>query len=332
MLTAGLNICRRSLIFTSIWFALVTQTAQSSVSLDNWQSNGGMVEQGATCAAFSRLMQLQTLVDPWLGKLWQERQHHTGSLISTAADLEDVGELTFLEIKHLIERYAAWLMINLTETKHIRMTVGYAHEVATKMIGDVCTQIYQRADQSIIKAYPELASCAVAVNFIEPANLATHEASTALPEQTDHMQRLMHQNLTLQQRIDSLEAAGETATALPLTSHPSDQHSLNPTAESIGLVSQPAKPTENSIGMTGLDFAFSIPTRPRTTRYVVHIDAYRSETEAYRAQHQLEQSDPHHFGHIAFSVNPLHRCNATLDSLDSAQLATHRVTNLCNAL
>ena len=74
-------------------------------------------------------------------------------MISTAADLEGVGELTSLEINHLVDRYAAWLMINITETEHINMTDGNAHEAATKMIGDVCTQIYQRADQSIIEAY-----------------------------------------------------------------------------------------------------------------------------------------------------------------------------------
>ena len=332
MLTAGLRICHRSLIFISLWFALVTQTAQSSVRLDSWQSYGGMAEQGAICAAFSRLMQLQSLVDPRLGKLWQERQRHARSVISTAADLEGIGELTSLEINHLVDRYAAWLMINLTETEHISLTDDNAHEAATKMIGDVCTQIYQRADQSIIKAHPELASCAVAGNCIEPALTTTHEASTALSEQPDHMQRLMHQNLILQQRIDNLEAADATATALPLTSHPSDQHSLPPTTESIDFVSPLAKPTETSIGMTGLDFAFSIPAQSGTTGYVVHIGTYRSETEAYRAQNQHEQSDPHHFRHIAFSVTPLHRRNATLYSLVSAPLAAHHVTDLCAAL
>ena len=300
--------------------------------MDSWQSYGGMAEQGAICAAFSRLMQLQSLVDPRLGKLWQERQRHARSVISTAADLEGIGELTSLEINHLVERYAAWLMINLTETEHISLTDGNAHEAATKMIGDVCTQIYQRADQSIIKAHPELASCAVAGNCIEPALTTTHEASTALSEQRNHMQRLMHQNLILQQRIDNLEAAGATTTALPLISHPSDQHSLPPPAESIDFVSPLAKPTENSIGMTGLDFAFSIPAQPGTTGYMVHIGTYRSETEAYRAQHQLEQSDPHHFRHIAFSVTPLHRRNATLYSLVSAPLAAHHVADLCAAL
>ena len=165
--------------------------------MGNWQSYGGVAEQGAICAAFSRLMQLQTLVDPRLGKLWQELQRHTKSVISTAANLEGVGELTSLEINHLVDRYAAWLMINLTETEHISLTDGNAHEVATKMIGDVHTQVYQRADQSIIKAHPELASCAVAGNCIEPANPTTHEASTASCEQPDHMQLLMHQNLIL---------------------------------------------------------------------------------------------------------------------------------------
>ena len=54
--------------------------------------------------------------------------------------------------------------------------------------------------------------------------------------------------------------------------------------------------------MTGLDFAFFILAQPGTGGYMVHIGTYRSETEAYRAQHQLEQSDPNHFMHIAFSV------------------------------
>ena len=77
-------------------------------------------------------MQLQTLVDLRLGKFWQERQRHARSVISTTADLEGTGELTSFEINHLVDRYAAWLMINLTETEHIRMTDGNAHEAATK--------------------------------------------------------------------------------------------------------------------------------------------------------------------------------------------------------
>ena len=93
-----------------------------------------------------------------------------------------------------------------------------------------------------------------------------------------------------------MEADGATATALPLTSHLREQHTLTPTTEYIDLVSLLTKPIENCISTTGLDFAFSIPAQPGTTGYAVHIGTYRSKTEACRAQHQLEQSDPHHSG------------------------------------
>jgi hypothetical protein len=46
-----------------------------------------MAEQSAICAAFSRLMELQSLVDPRIGKLWQERHRYAGSVISKATTL-----------------------------------------------------------------------------------------------------------------------------------------------------------------------------------------------------------------------------------------------------
>jgi hypothetical protein len=102
-------------------------------------------------------MELQSLVDPRIGKLWQERHRYAGSVISKAATLEGVEELTSADINGLVDRYAAWLMTNLTEAGYATMINGDAHAAATKMIGDVCTKIYQRADQSIIKTHPELA-------------------------------------------------------------------------------------------------------------------------------------------------------------------------------
>ena len=68
--------------------SLMPITAQVTFQLETWQSYDGMVEQGAICAAFSRLMELQSLVDPHIGKLWQERHCYAGSVISKAASLE----------------------------------------------------------------------------------------------------------------------------------------------------------------------------------------------------------------------------------------------------
>ena len=85
-------------------------------------------------------------------------------MISEAATVEGVKELTLADFNGLAERYAAQLMTNLTEADYTTMINGDAHAAATKMIGDVCIKIYQKADQSIIKTHPELSDCAAASN------------------------------------------------------------------------------------------------------------------------------------------------------------------------
>ena len=63
-------------------------------------------------------------------------------MISKAATLEGAGELTPADINGLVDRYAAWLMTNLTEAGYATMINGDANAATTKMIGDVCTKIY----------------------------------------------------------------------------------------------------------------------------------------------------------------------------------------------
>ena len=96
-------------------------------------------------------MELQSLVDQHIGKSWQERHRYARSVISKAITLEGVEELKSAEINGLVDRYAACLMTNLTEAGCATIVNGDTHAATTKMIGDVCTKIYQRADQSVIK-------------------------------------------------------------------------------------------------------------------------------------------------------------------------------------
>jgi hypothetical protein len=168
---------RKSVMVAGLVVSLMPITAQATIQLETWQSYGSMAEQGAICAAFSRFIELQSLVDPRIGKLWQERHRYAGSVISKAATLEGVEELTSADINCLVDRYAAWLMTNLTEADYATMINDGAHVVATKIIGDVCAKIYQRADQSIIKNHPELSDCAVAGNCSDPAAPAEPPAS-----------------------------------------------------------------------------------------------------------------------------------------------------------
>jgi hypothetical protein len=156
-------------------------------------------------------MKLQSLVDSRIGKLWQERHRYAGSVMSKAASLKDVEKLTSADINGLVNRYAAWLMTNLTEAGYATMVNGDAHAAATEMIGDVCTKIYQRANQSIIKTHPELVDCAVAGNCSDPAAPveppATQSVTKSAQNHQADLKKLMHQNLALLQKIDILETS-----------------------------------------------------------------------------------------------------------------------------
>ena len=141
---AILRFSRKSVMVVGLCVGLPPITAQATIQLETWQSYGDTAKQGAICAAFSRLLELQSLVDPRIGKLWQERHRYAGSVISKAATLEGVEELTSADINCLVDRYAAWLMTNLTEAGYATMINGDAHAATAKMIGDVCTKIFQR--------------------------------------------------------------------------------------------------------------------------------------------------------------------------------------------
>jgi hypothetical protein len=61
MWKAILRFSRKSVMVVSLFVGLTPITAPATIQLKTWQSYGGMVEQGAICAAFSRLMELQNL-------------------------------------------------------------------------------------------------------------------------------------------------------------------------------------------------------------------------------------------------------------------------------
>ena len=107
MWKAMLRFSCKSVMVVGLCVGLPPITAQTTIQLETWQSYVGMAEQGAICAAFSQLMELQSLVDPRIGKLWQKRHRYAGSVISKAATFEGVDELTPADINGLVDHYAA---------------------------------------------------------------------------------------------------------------------------------------------------------------------------------------------------------------------------------
>ena len=153
--------------------------AYAELRLETWQSYGAMAEQGGVCAAFARLMELQSIIDVKQGNLWLERRKFAGTFIRQASILEGLPPAGQDEIDNLINGYTGWLISNLNSQDTTQSFDNVAHSAATKMIDDVCSSLYARADMAIMEAHPELATC--------PA-IKTPEPQTCAPEAFKHKQ------------------------------------------------------------------------------------------------------------------------------------------------
>ena len=92
---------------------LLSAKAQAELRLETWNSYGQLAEQGAICASFSALMESQSVLNPDLGSLWQERRKFAGAVIRKAVMLELQRDSTEQEINQLIASYRDWVLSSL---------------------------------------------------------------------------------------------------------------------------------------------------------------------------------------------------------------------------
>ena len=118
-----------------------------------------MAEQGTVCGAFADLMAMRMLVDGKVGRLWTERRAYSGSVILHAAKVEGRADIDSTGVDELLNRYATWLLNNLTNMANAEILDSAARDAASDMIGDVCTGLYAQADRPILKQHPSLISC-----------------------------------------------------------------------------------------------------------------------------------------------------------------------------
>ena len=152
---------RRLILICHVVFLVIMplRMAYAELRLETWQSYGAMAEQGGVCATFARLMELQSIIDVKQGNLWLERRKFAGTLIRQASILEGLPPAEQDEIDNLINSYTGWLISNLNSEDATQSFDNVAHSAATKMIDDVCSSLYARADMAIMEAHPELATC-----------------------------------------------------------------------------------------------------------------------------------------------------------------------------
>ena len=174
-------------IFTSI-FAVLPHGAQAELQLETWKVYGQMAEQSAICANFSKLMESQSILNPDLGALWQERRKFAGAVIRKAIFMELNRESSEAEIDNLIGSYRDWvlssLMIDHQNKSHKNIDVPEKSETNGRKIialmKSQCKNLFQQGDKIISKQRPDLAYLLHndPQNQVKPKNSPSEETST----------------------------------------------------------------------------------------------------------------------------------------------------------
>ena len=174
-------------IFTSI-FAVLPNGAQAELQLETWKIYGQMAEQSAICANFSKLMESQSILNPDLGALWQERRKFAGAVIRKAIFMELNRESSEAEIDNLIASYRDWvlssLMIDHQNKSHKNIDIPEKSETNDRKIialmKSQCKNLFQQGDKIIRKQRPDLAYLLHndPQNQVKPKNSPSEETST----------------------------------------------------------------------------------------------------------------------------------------------------------
>ena len=141
---------------------------QAELRLETWTSYGQLAEQGAICASFSALMESQSVLNPDLGLLWQERRKFAGAIIRKAVKLELNRDSSEDEINRLIASYRDWvlssLMIQSDESTNAVDDAGnpisgeaLGRQKIKTLVNRQCKSLFEQGDDMIRQQNPKLA-------------------------------------------------------------------------------------------------------------------------------------------------------------------------------
>lgn len=146
-------------------FTVLPHGAKADLKLETWKVYGQMAEQSAICANFSKLMEAQSVLNPDLGALWQERRKFAGAVIRKAIYMELNRESTEVEIDNLIASYRDWVLSSLIINHNnkpnergdsLEKAKSGMHKISAVMINQ-CKNLFQQGDEMIRKQRPDLA-------------------------------------------------------------------------------------------------------------------------------------------------------------------------------
>ena len=138
-------------------------TAQANNDLKSWKSYGNLAEQGAICASFASLMESQSVLNPDMGRLWQERRKFSGAVIGKAVMLEFDKDIASEDIETFIAEYRDWVLAALMTSPEsqpdnpVQNSLELGQEKVASLIKTQCALLFKQGDAQIRKKFPELA-------------------------------------------------------------------------------------------------------------------------------------------------------------------------------
>ena len=136
-------------------------TAQANIDLKSWKSYGNLAEQGAICASFASLMESQSVLNPDMGRLWQERRKFSGAVISKAVMLEFDKDIASEDIETFIAEYRDWVLAALMTSPEsqpdnpVQNSLELGQEKVASLIKTQCALLFKQGDAQIRKKFPE---------------------------------------------------------------------------------------------------------------------------------------------------------------------------------
>ncbi|MGB2021099.1 MAG: hypothetical protein ACPHVI_04560, partial [Candidatus Puniceispirillaceae bacterium] len=150
-------------ISLSMGMSLGAVTAQANIDLKSWKSYGNLAEQGAICASFASLMESQSVLNPDMGRLWQERRKFSGAVIGKAVMMEFDKDIASEDIETFIAEYRDWVLAALMTSpesqpdNQVQNSLKLGQEKVASLIKTQCALLFKQGDAQIRKKFPELA-------------------------------------------------------------------------------------------------------------------------------------------------------------------------------
>ena len=150
------------IIFLVAGISLHGASARANIDLKTWKNYANMAEQGAICASFSTLMEAQSVLNPDLGRLWQERRKFSGAVIHKAVMLEFNKKIAAENIETFIAGYRDWVLAALMSSdgqpsERPRNSLALGQEKIANLVKTNCAMLFKQGDEQIRQKFPELA-------------------------------------------------------------------------------------------------------------------------------------------------------------------------------